>query len=78
MTPRTFHGEVPWCMRAIDKDLLRATDLDFVCLLQFLSGVQSVMHRKSLSLGKMRTTELFTAFFVVPLISGTLPMNNIL
>lgn len=65
-------------MRAIDKDLLQAMDLDFVCLLQFLLGVQSVMHRKSLSLGKMRATELFNAFFVVPLISDTLLMNNIL
>lgn len=65
-------------MHAIDKDILQATDLDFVCLLQFLLGVHSVMHRKSLSLGKKRATELFTAFFVVPLISGTLLMNNIL
>lgn len=35
------------------------------------------MHRKSLSWGKMRGTGLFTALFVV-LVSGTLPMNNIL
>lgn len=36
------------------------------------------MHRKSLSWRKMRATELFTAFCVVLLVSGTLPMNNIL
>lgn len=64
-------------MHAIDKDVIQATDLDFVCLLQFLSGVQSAMRRKSLSLGKMNATELFTACFIVPPISGTLPMNNI-
>lgn len=65
-------------MHAIYRDLPQATDPDFVCLLQFLSGVQAVMHRKSLSLGKMRTTELFTAFFVIPPISGTLLVNKIL
>lgn len=69
---------VPWCMCAIDKDLVHSTDLHFVSLLQFLSGVQFIMHRKSLSWRKMRATELFTAFCVVLLVSGTLPMNNIL
>lgn len=36
------------------------------------------MHRKYLSWGKMRATKLFTALFVVLLVSGTLPMNGIL